>query len=45
MVDLGARPRDRDPEGYPQNHSSSVVFDEGAMAVGAALYAKAALDL
>lgn len=45
MVDLGARPRDRELEGYPQNHSSTVVFDEGAMAVGAALYAKAALEL
>lgn len=45
MVDLGARPRDRELVGYPQNHSSAVVFDEGAMAVGAALYAKAALEL
>ncbi|HEX2626269.1 MAG TPA: amidohydrolase, partial [Candidatus Limnocylindrales bacterium] len=45
MVDLGARPRDRELEGYPQNHSSTVVFDEAAMAVGAALYAKAALEL
>lgn len=45
MVDLGARPRDRALEGYPQNHSSTVVFDEAAMAVGAALYAKAALEL
>jgi len=45
MVDLGARPRDRELEGYPQNHSSAVVFDEDAMAVGAALYAKAALEL
>jgi hippurate hydrolase len=45
MVDLGARPRDRELEGYPQNHSSTVVFDEDAMAVGAALYAKAAIEL
>lgn len=45
MVDLGARPRDRALEGYPQNHSSRVVFDEDAMAVGAALYAKVALEL
>jgi hippurate hydrolase len=45
MVDLGARPRDAEAAGYPQNHSNRVVFDEGAMAVGAALYAKAALEL
>jgi amidohydrolase len=45
MVDLGARPRDAAEDGYPQNHSNRVVFDEAAMAVGAALYAKAALEL
>jgi amidohydrolase len=45
MVFLGARPRDRALEGYPMNHSNLVVFDEAAMAVGAALYAKAALEL
>jgi hippurate hydrolase len=45
MVFLGARPRDRVLEGYPMNHSNLVVFDEPAMAVGAALYAKAALEL
>jgi len=45
MVDLGGRPRDRALEGYPQNHSNLVVFDEAAMAVGAALHAKAALEL
>jgi hippurate hydrolase len=45
MVDLGARPRDQAPEGFPQNHSSRVVFDEAALAVGAALYAKAAVEL
>ena len=45
MVDLGARPRGEPLEGWPQNHSSKVVFDEGAMAVGAALYARAALEL
>jgi len=39
MVSLGARPRDRKLTGYPQNHSNLVVFDEDAMAVGAALYA------
>ena len=45
MVDLGGRPRDRALEGYPQNHSNLVVFDEPAMAVGAALHAKVALEL
>ena len=28
IVDLGGRPRDRELHGYPQNHSSLVVFDE-----------------
>jgi hippurate hydrolase len=45
MVFLGARPRDRELEGYPQNHSNQVVFDEAPRAIGAALYAKAALEL
>jgi hippurate hydrolase len=45
MANLGARPRDRSAEGFPQNHSSRVVFDEAAMAVGAALLAKVALEL
>jgi hippurate hydrolase len=45
MVYLGARPLDRPPEGYPQNHSNVVVFDEAAMAVGAALHAKVALEI
>ena len=45
MVDLGARPRDAEADGYPQNHSNRVVFDEAALAVGAALYAKAAREL
>jgi amidohydrolase len=45
MVDLGGRPRDRALEGYPQNHSNLVVFDESAMAVGAALHARVALEL
>jgi amidohydrolase len=45
MVYLGGRPRDRALEGYPQNHSNVVVFDEAAMAVGAALHAKVALEL
>ncbi len=45
MAILGGRPRDRDAAGYPLNHSNRVVFDEPAMAVGAALYARAALEL
>jgi amidohydrolase len=45
MANLGARPPDRAVEGFPQNHSSLVVFDEAAMAVGAALYAKVALEI
>lgn len=39
MVSLGARPRDRELAGCPQNHSNLVVFEEDAMAVGVALYA------
>jgi amidohydrolase len=45
MVNLGARPHDRELAGFPQNHSSFVVFDEAAMAAGVALYAAVALDL
>jgi len=45
MVNLGARPRDRELAGYPQNHSNLVVFDENAMAVGAALYTAVAQQL
>src|SRR4029078_5661341 len=45
MVSLGARPRDRKLSCYPQNHSNLVVFDEDAMAVGAALYAAVAQRL
>ncbi|HUG30610.1 MAG TPA: M20 family metallopeptidase [Candidatus Limnocylindria bacterium] len=45
MVNLGARPRDRVLEGFPQNHSNLVVFDEDAMAVGVALYAAVAQQL
>ncbi|MDQ6795512.1 MAG: M20 family metallopeptidase [Chloroflexota bacterium] len=40
---LGARPAGLDPATAPQNHSNRVVFDEGAMPVGAALYAAMAL--
>ena len=45
MASLGARPRDRKLAGYPQNHSNLVVFDEEAMAVGAAFYAAVAQQL
>jgi len=45
MAFLGARPRDRDAEGYPHNHSNLAVFDEDAMAVGVALYAAVAQQL
>lgn len=45
IVYLGARPRDRSLEGYPQLHSNLVIFDEAAMAVGAALHARVALQL
>ena len=44
MAFLGASPMDGDPETGPQNHSNRVVFDEGSMALGVALYAAAALD-
>ena len=45
MVNLGARPRGVPLEGFPQNHSASVVFDEEAMASGIALHAAVALGL
>jgi amidohydrolase len=45
MVNLGARPHDRELADFPQNHSSRVVFDEDAMAVGIALYAAVAQQL
>jgi amidohydrolase len=45
MVMLGARPPEQPLEGWPMNHSNLVTFDEAAMPVGAALYAKAALEL
>jgi amidohydrolase len=45
MAFLGGRPRDRELSGYPNNHSNQVVFDEPAMASGAALYAAVALEL
>ncbi len=40
---LGGRPLDVDAATAPQNHSNHVVFDEPAMAVGAALYAAVAI--
>jgi len=45
MFSLGARPRDRELAGFPQNHSNLVVFEEGAMALGVALYAAVAEQL
>ena len=43
MAFLGARPAGIDPATAPMNHSNLVVFDEPAMAVGAAAYAAVAL--
>jgi hippurate hydrolase len=43
MVFLGARPEGLDPATAPMNHSNRVVYDEPAMAVGAAFYAGVAL--
>ena len=45
MVFLGARPRGTRLEGFAVNHSNIVVFDEEALPVGVALYAKVALEL
>lgn len=44
MAVLGARPSDVEESSAPVNHSDRVVFDEDAMAVGAALYAGVALE-
>ncbi|MFJ4776211.1 M20 family metallopeptidase [Streptomyces sp. NPDC088762] len=44
MAFLGARPPGSPPESTPDCHSNRVVFDERALATGAALYAAAALD-
>jgi amidohydrolase len=41
---LGACPPRVDPTTAPPNHSNRVVFDEAAMAVGAAVYTALALD-
>ena len=43
MVFLGARPPEEDPATAPANHSNKVVFDEPALAAGAALHAAVAL--
>jgi hippurate hydrolase len=43
FVMLGACPPDRDPETAPTNHSATAVFDDAALAEGAALYAELAL--
>ncbi len=40
---VGACPPDQDPVTAPSNHSNLVIFDEPAMAVGAAIYAAIAL--
>jgi len=41
---IGARPLELDPATAPMNHSNRVVYDEAAMASGAALYAAIALE-
>lgn len=41
---LGACPPRADPATAPPNHSNRVVFDEAAMAAGAAVYAALAMD-
>ncbi|MGH3198515.1 MAG: M20 metallopeptidase family protein [Streptosporangiaceae bacterium] len=43
FVMLGACPPDRDPQAAPTNHSALAVFDDAALAEGAALYAELAL--
>jgi hippurate hydrolase len=43
MAFLGARPAGQDLATAPMNHSNVVVFDEAAMAIGAATYAAVAL--
>ena len=44
MAFLGACPPQADPATAPPNHSNRVIFDESAMAAGAAVYAALALD-
>jgi len=43
MFYIGARPPDQDPATAPMNHSNRVVYEESALAPGAALYAAIAL--
>ena len=43
MAFVGGRPADEDPATAPANHSNQVIFDEAAMAVGAATYVAVAL--
>ncbi|MET9293289.1 M20 family metallopeptidase [Streptomyces sp. NPDC003077] len=43
MAFLGACPPDRQPSQVPDNHSSQVIHDENAFAVGAALHAAVAM--
>jgi hippurate hydrolase len=43
MAFVGARPADQDPATAPVNHSNRVIFDEPAMAIGAATYVAVAL--
>jgi hippurate hydrolase len=43
MAFIGARPADQDPATAPVNHSNRVIFDEPAMAIGAATYVAVAL--
>jgi hippurate hydrolase len=43
MAFIGARPTGQDPATAPTNHSNRVIFDEAAMATGAATYAAVAL--
>jgi hippurate hydrolase len=43
FVILGACPTGVDPDGVPDNHSESVVFDEAVLADGAAVYAELAV--
>jgi hippurate hydrolase len=43
MAFVGARPADQDPATAPVNHSNRVIFDEPAMATGAATYVAVAL--
>jgi len=43
MAFVGGRPPAQDPASAPTNHSNRVIFDEQAMAIGAATYAAVAL--